>query len=273
MKWFTRFGALLALLALVATTLIVRSREGWRAWQALPGGGEVRMLAVTHGTEHSIEQPGPTWRERVRKAWQTRSFRPLAPRPAPPMRTTTKTPSLVFWLEGRNLPGAARSPWALHPDADLVLPDRQAFAGTVDFAGLARTTAQWAVEFPLLPARSERLRLITRWKGAQREFDVPNPAYRTDLPVWEAEPLPQTKRHGDAAFTLRSVNVVAVQSIREGAEALVLWRAQPLWAVTHRAGRGDPFYEINTVFEDSVGNVSRGDGALLRTRVERACDH
>jgi len=110
--------------------------------------------------------------------------------------------------------------------------------------------------FPLVPARSRTLRLITRLDGGRQEFAVPNPAYRTDLPVWKADPLPQTQRRGDTAFTLRGVNVSATKSEKPDADGLLMWHAQPDWTITHGERGADSFYEVKTVFEDPAGNLS-----------------
>lgn len=91
MKWCIR---LVPLLALVAAALTVRSREGWRAWQALPalpGGGEVRLLAVgmapsTRTSRSSgIRDPSP------RHGSDGEHAEPLV---APRFRSASKAPAL-----------------------------------------------------------------------------------------------------------------------------------------------------------------------------------
>jgi hypothetical protein len=114
-----------------------------------------------------------------------------------------------------------------------------------------------SVEFPIIPARAKKLRFDVRINATPFVFKAPNPAYRTDLPVWKSDPMPQTKRHGNVAVTLGGVNVFPRSRDRlAGGLALADWHAQPLWTIKHGEFPGDRSHRISAVFEDPAGNSS-----------------
>ena len=273
LKWLTRFGLPVALLAVLAFIVVMvlaeRSRAALHAWRPLPGGGEFRLLAITHGVRHSVSLDKFPLADRLRAAWKARSLSPLTDHVGARSATySSGRPSLRFWLEARNLP-KSEPPFC---DGALVLPDGQIFRVRGRFGSMSGsggvTVFSESMEFPFIPARAKKLRFDVRINETPFVFKAPNPAYRTDLPVWKADPMPQTKRHGNVAVTLGGVNVFLPQSRDRLAWGLALadWYAQPLWTIKHGEFPGDRSHRISAVFEDPGGNSS-SYAALFSERV------
>jgi len=257
MKQLARLTPLLAFLAAVAiTTVAVRWRAVRQPWQPLKGGGEVRLFAVLHGNEPLDDWFNVSWRDRLREAWAERSLGPLTSEEDDDTRPTDGTPAIALGLEARNLPNSG-----IQLDrSEMVLPDGQVFRIRASASALhgKGADARWhyIIEFPLIPARARTLRWNVVINGAMHRFDAPNTAFRTDLPVWKAEPLPQTRHHEDVALTLKAMPIEP--SSRK--EAPTDWVAKPMWKITRGGQSADELYRIIGSFEDSAGNITNEIG-------------
>ena len=236
---------------------------GWRQaahargphdWQPLAGGGEVRLLAITQGTVHRYQEPGPPLSKRLGDAIRTRSFLPLKNRfGGGSMSTSTGKLGICIWLQVR---GGAQS--LLAKDAELTLPGGHKFYNPGGSGGSSTTFCYTESVFDYLPVRAKTLHYACKLGADRFEFDFDNPAYRTDLPVWKGAPLPQTQQHGDLALTLRALIIERAPNYfhHSGEE----WRARPVWTITKAGEPASEWFQLNAVFGDPSGQMLRECG-------------
>ena len=251
MKKIPRKLLLLALLALAGGLgFWLLQERAQNPWQPLPKGGEVRLLAVTHGQKHQVFFDAPPWSQRIFKAVRTFSWPPLVDKGARisgMYASGNHPPSMEIHLIVRGRFGTEVE----LGDSYLLLPDGQSFrsfirGGGSSLDGLVAAQAY----FEVVPYHVRTLRFTTMIDGQRFEFATSNPAWRTNLPAWKTEPLPQTKKMGDVALTLRALGS------ESELHTMSKWFPKPEWEIQSRGAKTNDGFDIRATYEDAGGNSS-----------------
>jgi len=185
---------LLALVPGIALLAWLGSRRGDDSyrWQRLTSGAEFRIRAVTFGTKHEVVDDDRTILQRAQDWWK--GPRPKGgPSPFALRKASIEGPtSLYVWVESKGVPASA--PWLTQ--TSLRLPQGE----VLPFAGARRWrrpdgSEMVAVRFTGVPPRAPTLRFVTKMRGEEVVFDLPNPAIGEPLPV-EEEPRPKPSPSG-----------------------------------------------------------------------------
>jgi hypothetical protein len=203
-----------AILALTVAIGLVRYRPQHEpiARMALPDGTELRLEYVTYGTEHRVPGAGHF------KSWllEKAQFLPGVDGPVPVAEYEYQSAetSLCLWftcfdpksreflrgvhtdlaVEGAD-PGATIEPsvsdyvrekFGMYYDQMLPMPHALFTARSYD-------------------RRKAELPLRVTSQGKTATFVVRNPLAKVQFPIWQAEPLPQTRRVGDLEVVLRAL--------------------------------------------------------------------
>jgi hypothetical protein len=196
---------LLATVAVIVAGSVIYNRVREDRWRPMPGGGTIRLLAVTY-------EQNPHFK--TREVYSTavlalyRGRWPVA-LGSPPLKVDPQypRPRLAFGLATREI-----------GEYSIFLQARYALLfGDEQLPGSGPTT-DWnsedrnklvlaAVGFPFVPHTPLRLRLRVMRDGQSLDFDVANPCYDPNFSEWKAGPLPQTRMAGNLAITLRDLQV------------------------------------------------------------------
>ena len=133
----------------------------------------------------------------------------------------------------------------------LHLPDGQILRSGYGGGAFSRGLVVNGAIFDVVPYRARTLRFGATIDGQQFEFETVNPAWRINLPVWKAEPLPQTREIGGVALTLRGLKVETSE------HKATNWIPIPEWAVTKGEAKADQWFDVKVSYEDADGNVSQ----------------
>ena len=249
MKKIPRKLLLLALLALAGGLGLWLLRErAQNPWQPLPKGGAVRLHAITYGAKNEIHYGFAPLAERVAATVKTRSWRPLFSADVG-AGVGAGNNGFVVWLLARERPfaqGITMKEKILH------LPDGQILRS--DYAGGSSNARGLVVNgaiFDVVPYRARTLRFVAMIDGQRFEFETVNPAWRTNLPVWKSEPLPQMHENGGITLALRGLKIETSE------QKATNWIPIPEWAVTKGGAKADEWFDVKTSYEDAGGNVSQ----------------
>jgi hypothetical protein len=204
------------------------------ARMSLKDGTELRLEYVTYGTDHRI--PGASrfkaWLSRQAQRWPKLGIPVHASEyqlieyqlheSEANRRERLMKPELIFWftrldpntgkfLADVNPPGMHLEPVApglLPPDANSPF-SRYWFNS--QFRPADPPTPNTSYYCSVFDRRTAEIQFqVTTDEGAAF-FSIPNPTAKIPFPVWQPEPLPQTRRVGDLEFVLRAL-AIAKQS-------------------------------------------------------------
>lgn len=238
--------------------------QGTSEWQTLPGGGDVRLLALTKGPVHRPRLPGPLiTTQQIRDAIRTRSWIPLTQNRNPNVSNRSGKIDLCVWLE---MQGSKSLPTPNH--AKIVLTDGRAFTQLGGTSSGFQTSLFASSSFVYVPYRERTVHYVCDLEGKRFEFSATNPFYRNDLPVWKGLPLPQTKLNEDIELTLRELVVKRAEPFqrRQNTE----WIATPKWSIKKGGENADSWFRIGVSFEDPSGQKVR-DCGLFNEPVWKVC--
>jgi len=242
------FAGTLVILALGCFLVVRAERESGREWRALPGGGEVRIYAVTHGLKHEIQAPRLPWMRRLRGSLHARSW--------PALRNAWRgetgsassgggqVPSLMVWLQVRGRPD-----YMIMSEAELRLPDGQIFRSRGKSGGSGGDFKHTQTTFYVVPSRAQTLHFVAMLDKERFEFTLRNPAFKRSSPTWQALPLPQTQQVGDVSLTLRAL---ALEPAR--AWDASQWVVRPSWTLTVGGKPVKDWFSIEWEYLDEIGN-------------------
>jgi hypothetical protein len=177
---------------------------------SLPDGSDVRIVAVTYGTNHAVGRPLARLIARMPEVVQS----VLLDLPGSPFdllgSAATPEPKLIIWL-GRATNNAAAPPGAGYFTA--LLSDASGFISgdhdTMFDGGFWGIPVQ--MQFGVIPRRDPVISVNFFYHsptgGVSRCGSLPfaNPLYRA-FPQWQPEPLPATRRVDDVTLTLEKVS-------------------------------------------------------------------
>lgn len=155
-----RFSYLLAIVGIIVVGSIIYNRVRADHWRPLPGGGEIRLLAITYGTKNRFQTGGSflePLRSRLGPRW-SRFFGPIRLIAELP----SEEPTLVVWFAARTR-------------RELMLDNKQ---GLWNRAALSTdNTGHALIGVTVDPAFATERRLLIRVvkKGPPLEFDAGNP--------------------------------------------------------------------------------------------------
>ena len=200
-----RLPHLLACLAALAAGLLVYKYTRDDGWRRLPGGEEVRLQAVTYEKEPHIEVRAPLFRRLFMGHGSLRER--LSAAPMLEGGYSLPKPVLVFWFLSRGPYDALQH---IDVQAAIIMSDGQ----KIDCFGSMHSEDSGILlhsfKARLAPRADRRLHLQVTKGGEALDFDVPNPCYSTDFPVWKAEPLPQKRTVNGVGATLRSLQTEVI---------------------------------------------------------------
>lgn len=173
----------------------------------LPDGTSVRILAVTYGTNHVVGTKFARVTARLPVALQD-ILKDILGQPAMPVQTmTTPTPELLVWLDHRTNSLSAKTPNSGSYFTAFLSDGSNFISGPDAFLNSSPWSQVEALRFGVFPRRDRQITLNIfnhDSSGGVRlcnSLSFANPLYR-NYPQWQAEPLPATKRAGDAEVTL-----------------------------------------------------------------------
>lgn len=176
-----RIFYLLAVIAIVATSLIYhRVRED--RWRPFPGGGEIRLLTVTHGELNYADTDGAITRK-LRRWLSPRWSRFLGP---PPLicRLKCDHPCLVVWVVTRNV--NRENARAFHGVLPTLLPEED--HRSLGVSATSRTDRElFAIMFASPPRKERHLHLRLEKDGQVLDFHLLNPRYSSE--AYEPPPM------------------------------------------------------------------------------------
>ena len=200
-----RLYYLLAVIAIMVAASLIYNHVRKDRWRPLPGGGQVRLLAVTYEKSPHFKTRGQMSKAVLalyRGRW------PLA-LGSPPLTLdpSYSRPALAFCLVTRDV--EEYKVW-LQTNFSLIFGDAQlrSLQTKTSFNSAdPNKLVLAAVDFPFAPHGPSRLRLRIERNGQSLDFEVANPCYDPHFAEWQAEPLPQTRKLGNMEITLRDFHV------------------------------------------------------------------
>jgi hypothetical protein len=263
--------ALIALVAILAAMLWVLAQEPAPLQvRRLPDGIEIRLEAVTFGTEHQFVRG---------RRWQ-RLLTPLLPdglreRIGGKVHSWRSWPGerLVFWTFRRTSPIVVTgAPPGVETRAHLpVVTDEhgcQFEAHTVHaWHNMDKHELIEAHTATAFPRRGERVGLRVGPPTAagaieHAEFRVLNPA-RGHYAAWKAEPLPITRRDGDLAFTLTALTTGSEgpgPTLRPAPRGKLAW-SRATFQITEAGRPTDGWSVVGLTLSDATGNRVEPDAS------------
>jgi hypothetical protein len=178
--------------------------NGSLRWKSLPNGGKVCVLAITHGIDHQFRDSGRSLLRGLSDSLRTFSLRPLNSSGAFYTYGGISTqPEIHAFL------GFEKASYVDLYDVRMVLPDGQSFG-----AGGVGSQAVGEFNFKVMPTRCRTFKITAQpnpnkfsWNQSALEWELDNPAFLSDPPAWEAEPLPVTKSDGPLSVTIRNASI------------------------------------------------------------------
>ncbi len=220
---------------------------------ALRRGGDPFLAEVTradgvHRLRLLKTQAGPfeySWKPPV-----FQSFLPLPGPRVPPITISlnglerlTNTPGQTFLFRTVDAQGRYASPPGIWPEFDFVESTGFVFSDRIGMPDYPRWGA-YALTRCNLPRRDKELRIRVKESSApgySQDMTIPNPCYRDDFPVWQADTLPAEKTIGPLTVQLKSCE-------------WLYGRLNPEWMATSTdASWTNP--QFQHTLEDATGNM------------------
>lgn len=247
------FGVIVIVIAVVLPLYLAGKLKNDAAWRPLPRGGEIRFHTLTRGRRHGLIHPRPAFGVLLQRSVQARSLQPLFQKPDR-SESIIDTESIGVWLAIRGRKGSLFQ----LTEGELTLPDGQIFYDvSVGSVGDSEEVSFTNRMFQVIPHTAKQLKLAWVIEEKRFEWEIPNPTYREDVPVWNPEPLPQTREIGGFRVTLKDLK------LKSFGRNLSNWRAYPSVTVWSSDGKDlSPCFSLSHTFCDAGGNENYLCGLL-----------